>query len=61
LKTRITILTLAHVVGTLHIVSVMAAVIQGGLGLGVTRVGPLAGASWFREQSVEETPTEASA
>lgn len=44
MKTRITILTLAHAVGTLHIVSVMVMtpVIQGGLSLGVTQVGPLA-------------------
>lgn len=42
-KTRITILTLAHVVGTLHIVSVMAMapVIQGDLNLSVTQVGLL--------------------
>jgi predicted MFS family arabinose efflux permease len=42
-KVRITLLTLAHVVGTLHIVSVMAMapVIQADLGLSVTQVGLL--------------------
>ncbi len=59
-KTRITILTLAHVVGTLHIVSVMAMapVIQGDLGLSVTQVGLLV-TGYYAAQTVCAVPAGA--
>ena len=59
-KTRITILTLAHVVGTLHIVSVMAMapVIQADLGLSVTQVGLLV-TGYYAAQTVGAVPAGA--
>ncbi len=59
-KTRIIILTLAHVVGTLHIVSVMAMapVIQGDLGLSVTQVGLLV-TGYYAAQTVCAVPAGA--
>jgi len=59
-KTRITILTLAHVVGTLHIVSVMAMapVIQLDLDLSVTQVGLLI-TGYYAAQTVGAVPAGA--
>ncbi len=59
-KTRITILTLAHVVGTLHIVSVMAMapVIQADLDLSVTQVGLLI-TGYYGAQTVGAVPAGA--
>ncbi|MDX1515016.1 MAG: MFS transporter, partial [Gammaproteobacteria bacterium] len=59
-KTRISILTLAHVVGTLHIVSVMAMapVIQQELGLSVTQIGLLV-TGYYGAQTVFAVPAGA--
>jgi ACS family hexuronate transporter-like MFS transporter len=59
-KTRISILTLAHVVGTLHIVSVtaMAPVIQTDLDLSVTQVGLLV-TGYYAAQTAGAVPAGA--
>lgn len=59
-KTRISILTLAHVVGTLHIVSVMAMapVIQMDLDLSVTQVGLLV-TGYYAAQTLGAVPAGA--
>lgn len=59
-KTRIAILTIAHVVGTLHIVSVMAMapVIQADLHLSVTQVGLLV-TGYYAAQTVGAVPAGA--
>lgn len=59
-KIRIVILTLAHVVGTLHIVSVMAMapVIQGDLSLSVTQVGLLV-TGYYGAQTLGAVPAGA--
>ncbi len=55
--TRLGILTLAHVVGTMHMVSVMAMapVIQSELGLNVTQIGLLVTA-YYGAQAIGSTP-----